>query len=271
MIPTFLLGKKTKTISWIHGDIYDLNKNKINYLLQKKSFRYTDKIVAISNNTYNSLTDVYPEYSDKLVLINNGFNTKEIIQKAGEIKLSKSKVPTLLFINRFDENKNPIFAVEVAKMLNDDNIDFKLNFIGKGELDSKIDEKIREFGLENKVEILGYKTNPYPYINNSDIVLGCSKSEGFPTIFVEAITLGKPFVTTNVGGVIEISDNQKCGLIADNIADYVDDIKFLIDNKDEYKKFSEHGKKYVETFSIEKQIQKIDNLIDELVGANDDE
>ncbi len=271
LIPTFLLGKKTKTISWIHGDIYDLNKNKINYLLQKKSFRYTDKIVAISNNTYNSLTDVYPEYSDKLVLINNGFNTKEIIQKAGEIKLSKSKVPTLLFINRFDENKNPIFAVEVAKMLNDDNIDFKLNFIGKGELDSKIDEKIREFGLENKVEILGYKTNPYPYINNSDIVLGCSKSEGFPTIFVEAITLGKPFVTTNVGGVIEISDNQKCGLIADNIADYVDDIKFLIDNKDEYKKFSEHGKKYVETFSIEKQIQKIDNLIDELVGANDDE
>ena len=61
MIPTFLLSKKCKTISWIHGDVYDLQKNKRNYLLQRKSFKYVDKIVAISNNTYNSLIDVYPE------------------------------------------------------------------------------------------------------------------------------------------------------------------------------------------------------------------
>ena len=271
MIPTFLLSKKSKTISWIHGDVYDLKENKKDYLLQKKSFRYVDKIVAISNNTYNSLNDVYPEYSDKLVLINNGFNTKEIIQKAEEIKLSKLNVPSLLFINRFDENKNPIFAVEVAKILKEDNINFKLYFIGKGDLDIKINEKIKDYGLEKKVEILGYKTNPYPYIKNSDIVLGCSKSEGFPTIFVEAITLGKPFVTTNVGGAAEISDNQKCGLIADNINDYVNDIKILINDKNEYKKLSEYGKKYVETFSIEKQIQKIDKLIEGLVGVNEDE
>ncbi len=271
MIPTFLLSKKCKTISWIHGDVYDLQKNKRNYLLQRKSFKYVDKIVAISNNTYNSLINVYPEYSNKVILINNGFNTKEIIQKSKEIKLSKSKVPSLLFINRFDENKNPIFAVEVAKILKEDNINFKLYFVGKGDLDTKINEKIKEYNLDNEVEILGYKKNPYPYIRNSDIVLGCSKSEGFPTIFVEAITLGKPFVTTNVGGAAEISDNQKCGLIADNINDYVNDIKILINDKNEYKKLSEYGKKYVETFSIEKQIQKIDKLIEGLVGVNEDE
>ena len=176
-----------------------------------------------------------------------------------------------MFINRFDENKNPIFAVEVAKILKEDNINFKLYFVGKGDLDTKINEKIKEYNLDNEVEILGYKKNPYPYIRNSDIVLGCSKSEGFPTIFVEAITLGKPFVTTNVGGVAEISDNQKCGLIADNINDYVNDIKILINDKNEYKKLSEYGKKYVETFSIEKQIQKIDKLIEGLVGVNEDE
>lgn len=271
MIPTFLLSKKCKTISWIHGDVYDLKENKKDYLLQKKSFKYVDKIVSISNNTYNSLIDVYPEYSDKVVLINNGFNTKEIIQKAEEIKLSKLNVPSLLFINRFDENKNPIYAVEIAKILKEDNINFKLYFIGKGDLDIKINEKIKDYGLEKEVEILGYKENPYPYIKNSDIVLGCSKSEGFPTIFVEAISLGKPFVTTNVGGVVEISDNQKCGFIAENINDYVNDIKILINDKNKYKSFSEYGKKHVEMFSMEKQIQKIDKLIEELVGGNEDE
>ena len=51
----------------------------------------------------------------------------------------------------------------------------------------------------------------------------------------------------------------------------IKDIKILINDKNEYKKLSEYGKKYVETFSIEKQIQKIDKLIEGLVGVNEDE
>ncbi len=60
LIPTFLLDKKCKTYAWVHGDVYDLNNDKLNYIAQKKSFKNVNKIVAISNNTKKSLLEVFP-------------------------------------------------------------------------------------------------------------------------------------------------------------------------------------------------------------------
>jgi len=262
LIPTFLLSKKTKTISWIHGDIYDLKSNKRNYKLQQKSFKYVDKIVAISDNTFNSLKDVYPEYNDKLTLINNGFSLDEIVLKSNEEKVKKEKY--LLFINRFDSNKNPLYVLDVVNELYKRGHDFKLLYLGKGDLEDKIKYRIKELNLTDKVEIIGYKSNPYPYIKNSYMVLGCSKSEGFPTIFIEAITLGVPFVTTDVGGVKEISNNQKCGYIATDFNDYIDKVEKLLNDKKLYKKFSTNGLEHAKKFSINNQIEQIEKLIDEV-------
>lgn len=266
LIPTFLLNKKCKSIAWIHGDIYDLKENKKNYFLQKRSFKYVDKIVAISDNTYNSIKKVYSCFADKVILLNNGYDIKEMISKSKSLEITEKEKNSLLFINRFDANKNPLFALNVVKELDNRGIDFKLYYIGKGELEQEIIDNIKELKLENKVKILGYKNNPYPYIKNCDIVLGCSKTEGFPTIFIEAIALGKPFVTTAVGGSIEISDNQKCGLIADSFEDYVNDVELLINDKKMYMQFSKHGINHVKKFSLKSQIDKIEKLIEEISG-----
>jgi len=264
MIPTFLLSHTTKTISWIHGDIYDLKENKYNYLLQKRSLKYVNRIVAISDNTYKSIEEVFPYYSNKLSLINNGNDIENILKKADEEEIKREDKKILLFINRFDKNKNPLYALEVVKRLADDGYDFKLQFLGRGELENQIKNKINELKLNKYVEILGFKSNPYPYIKRSTIVLGCSKSEGFPTIFIEAIALGKPFVTTNVGGVKEISDNERCGLIADNIDDYTEKVKSLLTDEKKYNEFSKHGIKHSKKFTINNQIKKIENMIDEM-------
>lgn len=263
LIPTFLLSKKTKTIAWFHGDIYDLNEKKRYKKLQRKSLKNVDKIVAISNNTFDSVKTVYPEYESKLTLINNGFEINKIIDKSNEFEI-QNKDKKLLFINRFDENKNPLFAIEVAKELYKRGNKFKLIFLGKGILEGQIKDKIEKENLQNIVEIIGYKKNPYPYIKNSHILLGCSKSEGFPTIFVESIILGKPFVTTNVGGALEISDNEKCGYIATDFDDYVEKIEKLLNDKKTYKEFSDYGLKHAENFSLKQQIDKIENLIDKI-------
>lgn len=271
LIPTFLLSHKTKTISWVHGDIYDLKYNRINKILQKKSFKHVNKIVTISDNTYNSVKEIFPEYKNKLLIINNGLDLNKMIEKSSETKVQKSKNNTILYINRFDENKNPLFAIEVAKKLDELGYEYQMNFIGKGELETKMKEKIAQYKLDDKVKILGYQKNPYPYIKNSDIVIGCSKSEGFPTIFIEAITFGKPFVTTSVGGAKEISDNEKCGLIALSFEEYVEKLRCLLDNKKKYEQFSKHALEHSKNFSIEKAINKIENLIDNVIDGDTNE
>ncbi len=54
----------------------------------------------------------------------------------------------------------------------------------------------------------------------------------------EAITLGVPFVSTNVGGALEISNDEQCGFIANNIEEFVSKIELLMADTKLYNKFS---------------------------------
>lgn len=264
MIPTFLLSKKCKTISWMHGDIYDLKENKKNRKLQKRSLRHVNKIVAISENTYNSIIDVFPEFKDKTCVINNSFDIETLEKKSKEkIDIKKNKF-TMLFAGRFDENKNPLFLINVAKILKEKNIDFDLLMIGIGDLKEKVEKKIEEYGLKENVKILGYQKNPYPYFKMTDIVLLSSKSEGFPTVLAESLIFGKPFVSTKVGGTSELSCNGKCGFVTNDIEEYAEDIITLINNKKVYDDMSKNGKISIKKFTPEYQLEKIEKLLKDI-------
>lgn len=64
---------------------------------------------------------------------------------------------------------------------------------------------IKERSLENSVEILGFKTNPYPYIKNAKALILSSEREGLPTVLIESLILGTPVVSTNcISGPSEI-------------------------------------------------------------------
>ena len=136
-----------------------------------------------------------------------------------------------------------------------------MQFIGKGDLLEQMNKRISELKIEKYIDILGYQKNPYPYIKKAHIVIGCSYSEGFPTIFVEAITLGVPFVSTNVGGALEISNDEQCGFIANNIEEFVSKIELLMADTKLYNKFSREAICYSKNFSIESQIKNIEKMI----------
>ena len=260
MIPTFLLKKDNKKIAWIHGDIYELSHKKIKRIIQKKYLDRVDKIVAISENTYNSILYVYPEYKNKTIIINNSYDFKYIINKAKEKKIScDCKKKRLLYLGRFDDNKNPLFLINIIKRLNRN--DIKLLCIGEGNLKESLIDKLKNENLEDIVEIKDYQVNPYPYIYNSDILLCCSKSEGFPTVIVEGMILGKPFVSTCVGGTKELSNDDKCGFVANDANEYVKKLECLLDDDDLYKEMSKNCVDFVQIFSKENQGKIVHNLI----------
>ena len=74
-------------------------------------------------------------------------------------------------------------------------------------------ERTSKYGLQNYVHFLGYQTNPYKFLSRTKLLVSMSYQEGFSGAFVEAISLGKPFVSTDVGGAKELSCNGKFGKI----------------------------------------------------------
>ena len=73
---------------------------------------------------------------------------------------------------------------------------------------------IRENKLKNRIKLFNYKSNPYPYIKQSDFVILTSLHEGLPNILLEAIVLKKFIISSDcISGPKEILSNGKGGAL----------------------------------------------------------
>ena len=61
----------------------------------------------------------------------------------------------------------------------------------------------------------GFQENPYGLLKNSKVLCIPSKWEGFGLVAIEALSLGKPVVASNVGGLKNII-NDECGFVSSN-------------------------------------------------------
>ena len=257
LIPSFLLNRKsTKLISWIHSSIDDLKYDKKNKDRQKKYLSKVDAIVAISNKTQQSITDLFPDFSSKVYKIYNGYDFSKIRFKKMDVEPFD-----ILFCNRLDDNKNPLFFLDVLKYLKDYGLCFSVKILGTGVLSEQLQRKIALYGLEKNVKMMRYIKEPYEYYNACKIFCLTSKAEGFPTTIVESMFFGKPFVTTPVGGVEELSCNGKCGFIENTVESFAMSIVKLLHDATLYEEMSMKCCAEVSKYSLSNQIENIEKIL----------
>ena len=91
----------------------------------------------------------------------------------------------------------------------------KLLLVGKGaeEYVAEVKKEVKNLGLEDHVEFLGYQSHVEDFIKKADMVLLFSHSEGLPNIVLEAMTLGAMVIATEVGGIPEIIKDELNGFL----------------------------------------------------------
>jgi|26BtaG_2_1085354.scaffolds.fasta_scaffold01035_7 glycosyltransferase involved in cell wall biosynthesis len=72
-----------------------------------------------------------------------------------------------------------------------------LLLLGQGKLKNDIEQLILELGLQEKVFLLGFCENPYPYLKRAQFKTLTSDREGFPMVIEEALALGTPVISTD--------------------------------------------------------------------------
>lgn len=85
--------------------------------------------------------------------------------------------------------------------------------VGDGPLRKRIEDKIKEYGLEQQVILVGEKKNPYPYFKYADLLLVTSKHEAAPMIFEEASVFGLPIFSTDTTSAKELVENKGRGKV----------------------------------------------------------
>jgi len=123
----------------------------------------------------------------------------------------------LVAAGRIEEQKGFDVAIEAIALSKNRNI--TLTILGDGSLRRSLNRVIEERGLQDRVRMLGYIQNPYPYFAQADGFLLSSRFEGFPNVVLEALACGTPVVATPVAGLDSVLKTiPECHLSMDHSA-----------------------------------------------------
>lgn len=211
-------NKNAVKLAWVHCD---LKKSMLKpELFAKKTAKYYakyDKVVCVSGKGKQSFRELFGEDID-VVVVHNTVDCEEIRQKAGERLPEEDAInhPLVVSLGRLSAPKHYIRLLCAHKRLLDERINHNLLIVGEGPDRVKLEQYIKENYLEKTVQLLGFRSNPYPYLKEADLLVCSSIYECFSTFITEGLIMGKPIVTTDVSGMRELLGASEYGLITDN-------------------------------------------------------
>ncbi len=103
------------------------------------------------------------------------------------------------FIGRYMMQKNPVFIIDVFNEIQKIQLNAHLVLIGFGELEEKMMERVKMYGISSKVENLGRREDIKQFYNGFDAFLLPSLYEGLPVVGLESQSCGLPiFFSTEI-------------------------------------------------------------------------
>jgi len=237
-------------------------KNFTKYIYSK-----LDYVIAPSHETGRILKTLGIK---NVTVIPNGIKVENLKLKNNFIEniKKKYKIPKqrkiLLYLGRISFEKKLSILLQASKILENEDEKLFLLIVGSGPSIKKYKNEAKKLKIKN-IRFTGFvKNGLIPDIYKaSDIFVSPSDTEVCPMTFIEAMACGLPLIGVNSGGVKDIIQNRKNGLLAkaNDPVSLAFKIKTLIDNEKLLKKMSIMNRNlYFKEYSIKNTTKKLMNL-----------
>lgn len=262
-----LLKRKTKLI--VRETTYRSKSFKISLLNRVLTYiaynLIADKVIALSKGVKEDLVKKFSINKQKVKVIYNPIEIEMINQLKDEklvypIRDKDEKI--IISIGRLVEQKDHFTLIKAFAILQS-MVNAKLIILGKGPLDSELKSLTEQLGIKDKVYFLGFKRNPYKYINMSDVFVLTSKVEGFGHVIVESMVIGTPVISTDCKtGPREILGDNEYGILVP-VGDY-EELSFqifrLLQDEQLQRNFSLRGIHRTRDFNSKKIVKEYENI-----------
>lgn len=210
-----------KGASWKNWLIY----YPVEYWMAKK----TDKLITINDEDQRLAQRKFPCRIERIHGV--GVNPERYhavdAEQAAALKAAHGFSPQqrlILCVGELLPNKNQQMAIDAMKQVVQTFPDAVLLLAGNGPQRPLLEQRIREYGLEESVKLLGYCTDLEEYQRISEISVSCSHREGLPLNLIEAMLTENPLVVTHNRGHDELVVDGENGYLLN-----VDDVDGLAD------------------------------------------
>ena len=166
--------------------------------------------VALSPEVQRTIASFYGLPEAKIPMIYNGVDLHRCLPKT---TYALSEHPQLLHIGRFNHQKNHKGLLEAFRRILETYPNCILNLLGDGELREETENYASQLGIREKVIFHGSQTDVHPYLHSADLFLLPSRFEGMPMTIIEAMGTGLPIVASAVGGVPDMLEDGRSGML----------------------------------------------------------
>ena len=253
-----------KRIAWLHTELGANHWTRVAFQSddeENRCYGRFHKVVCVSKEVKRQADEMYG-LSSRTCIIYNPVDTERIISLADEAvrdRIRTGEGRTLIVsVGRLEKEKGYDRLVRVADRLQKEGYSFDLLILGKGSLRDSLASMAGESG---PVRLIGYRSNPYPYIRACDFYVCPSRAEGFNTAVTEALVLGRPVVSTDCSGARELLGDSEFGIVTGNDEDSLFEGMKRMLSPDVLSHYGEMAAGRSGAFSLEGSMESIYGLI----------
>ena len=177
--------------------------------------------VANSKLVQQELMDWYQVPASRIVLIENGIDTKAFTPSSQAEKLTaKTKLglnpqlPTVLFVGSGFARKGAFELLEAVNNLPD----FQLIIVGHDKQLAKLKKRVKALQLEKRVLVTGPQSDVKPFLAAADLFCLPSLYDPFPNAVLEALCSALPVVVTDAVGIADAVKQHNAGMVCEKQA-----------------------------------------------------
>lgn len=211
----FVLNSVTNAdikISFVHDAFTDYSGKNHYHAVTYSKF---DRIAGVSASQAERFRRKCPEVApEKVYAVHNCHDIKTILERSNEFDVDFNDETINVFSAvRICEEKGVVRMIPIFAKLKEEGFKFNWKVAGMGPLEDQVKQLIKELNMENEIQMLGLKPNPYPYFKNCDLVLLPSFFEAAPMVYGEAELLGTPVLTTDTTSAKELVEDRNIGWV----------------------------------------------------------
>lgn len=262
-----------------HGHVFYGYFNKILtfifILIERMTARITNKIITLTALGKEDHIRLKIAEADKFVPIYSGIDIEYFNKIRVDVKKLKQSLSipldSILFgsVARLEPIKGNEYLIEAFSEVIKKYPDISLLLIGDGPQRESLMQKAKELNLSDRIIFAGFREDISELLHIMDIFVLASLNEGMGRVILEAMAASKPVISTRVGGIPELIEEGKEGILIPpkDSKLLAEAMVELLTDKNKIKIFGKNGRKKVtEKFSLDIMVLHIEILYNSLIN-----
>jgi glycosyltransferase involved in cell wall biosynthesis len=274
VLPTTLVFRNTRFVHTVHN-LAEYEVEPRARWIQRYSFRHGVVPIAVAEKVALSLRQLYQIQECKVIL--NGIPTSQYarprLTREEWRRRERFEDEDVLFVSvaRFAPQKNHALLLNAFASGPGHDSKAHLVLVGDGQNREQLEAQARDLGIRNQVRFLGLRTDISEVLGAMDVFVLSSDFEGNPLSVMEAMASGLPIVSTAVGGIPDLVEDRKQGMLvrAGDVNDLARSMALLMREEETRRGFGRAAAlRAREQFDVSKMVEAYEEVYNEMVQGS---